>query len=265
MKRRAFLKTSSLAGAAVLSGGSSLASMAAPAGREFYELRVYEMPTGNRKAALNDYLEKAAIPAWNRLGISPVGVFTVVSGANALTLYVLIPYPDLDAFLVGAREAGRRRGVPEGRGRLPRGVDRQSGLHAVRELAAARLRERPPGSRAGRDGREEAAPVRAADLREPQRDGGGEEDRDVQRRGRDRAVRPHRHRGRCSSARHSRGRASRTWSTWSCTRTWPRARRRGPPSATDPEWKKLGSDPAFANTVSATDVTFLRPAAYSQL
>jgi hypothetical protein len=32
-----------------------------------------------------------------------------------------------------------------------------------------------------------------------------------------------------------------------------------------PDWKKLSADPAFANTVSATTVMFLRPAAYSQI
>jgi len=98
MKRRDFLKTSSVAGAAMLSDSSVLEPLAAQVQQEYYELRIYEMPTGNRKTTLNDYLAKAAIPAWNRLGIAPVGVFGVLSGANALMLYVLIPYPDLDAF-----------------------------------------------------------------------------------------------------------------------------------------------------------------------
>jgi hypothetical protein len=93
MKRRDFLKQSSLAGGALVSGA------AGGPGREFYELRVYEMQTGNRKAVLNDYLEKAYLPALNRLGSAPVGVFTVVSGANALCLYVLVPYPSLEAFV----------------------------------------------------------------------------------------------------------------------------------------------------------------------
>jgi hypothetical protein len=47
---------------------------------------------------LNEYLEKAYIPAMNRLGCTPVGVFQVVSGSNALNLFVLTPYPDLAAF-----------------------------------------------------------------------------------------------------------------------------------------------------------------------
>src|SRR5512136_1767704 len=99
MKRREFLKTSSAAGTAALSGWATQAVVAQPDQREFYELRTYEMQTGNRKTVLNDYLSKAAIPAWNRLGIKPVGVFNIVSGSNALMLYVLIPYPDLQTLL----------------------------------------------------------------------------------------------------------------------------------------------------------------------
>jgi len=30
-------------------------------------------------------------------------------------------------------------------------------------------------------------------------------------------------------------------------------------------WNKLRAEPQYLNTVSATDVTFLRPAAYSQI
>jgi hypothetical protein len=95
MERRDFLKTA----AAGVSGLGLNQAMAQEGQREFYELRVYDMQTGNRKAVLNNYLEKAAIPAWNRLGIKPVGIFNIVYGANALNLYVLIPYPTLEALL----------------------------------------------------------------------------------------------------------------------------------------------------------------------
>ncbi len=103
MNRRDFITSSSLAGGAVLAGlaGEHRANAQAAAPREFYELRTYEMPTGNRKAVLHDYLSKALIPGLNRQGSSPVGVFSVVSGSNALSLYTLIPYPSLDAFLAG--------------------------------------------------------------------------------------------------------------------------------------------------------------------
>ena len=97
MERRDFLKTA--AATAAVSGLGIREASAQQAQREFYELRVYEQLTGNRKNVLSDYLAKAAIPAWNRIGVRPVGVFTVVYGANALNLYVLIPYPTLDSFL----------------------------------------------------------------------------------------------------------------------------------------------------------------------
>lgn len=99
MERREFLWTSSVTGAAALAGLTGGPADAAEGPRQFYELRVYEMPTGNRKTELNGYLEKAAIPAWNRLGIGPIGVFTVVSGSNGLMLYVLVPHADLESFL----------------------------------------------------------------------------------------------------------------------------------------------------------------------
>ncbi len=98
MKRRDFIRNSSLAGGAMLSGVAAAPAEAQAAVREYYELRVYETPTGNRKSVLAEYLEKAAIPAWNRAGIGPVGVFSVVSGSSNLNRYVLLPFPSLEAF-----------------------------------------------------------------------------------------------------------------------------------------------------------------------
>ena len=95
MKRRDFIKASAAAGIAAHPAGTMARAYAQSDTRDFYELRTYEMQTGNRKTVLNDYLSKAAIPAWNRMGIKPVGVFSVLSGSNALLLYVLIPHPNL--------------------------------------------------------------------------------------------------------------------------------------------------------------------------
>ena len=98
MQRRDFLTASSLAVAAVwMARSNDVSGEELP--REFYELRVYEMPGGNRKKVLNDYLSKAAIPAWNRAGIKPVGAFSVVSGANSQDLFLLLPYPNLQTML----------------------------------------------------------------------------------------------------------------------------------------------------------------------
>jgi hypothetical protein len=101
MKRREFLKTS--IAASTLTGlgtaGLSVASaQGAGANREYYELRIYRLKGGAKTELLDSYLESAAIPAWNRLGIKPVGVFTERESKEAPAVYVLIPYPSLTAF-----------------------------------------------------------------------------------------------------------------------------------------------------------------------
>ncbi|HWX22092.1 MAG TPA: NIPSNAP family protein [Candidatus Binatia bacterium] len=110
MKRREFLKTSlTVSTLAGLSSAPLGASAAQPSGgnREYYELRTYRLKAGTKSELLDAYLEKAAIPAWNRLGLKPVGVFsqqertgapkgTEVRDENAV--FVLIPYPSLESF-----------------------------------------------------------------------------------------------------------------------------------------------------------------------
>lgn len=43
--------------------------------RDLYELRRYAIASEGQKQGLDAYLRDAAIPAWNRIGIAPVGVF----------------------------------------------------------------------------------------------------------------------------------------------------------------------------------------------
>lgn len=84
--------------------GLSTVGVSAPAAdrssrrREHYELRIYRLKAGANRDLLDSHLERAAIPAWNRLGIKPVGVFTEKEPKEGLAVYVLIPYPSLDAF-----------------------------------------------------------------------------------------------------------------------------------------------------------------------
>jgi hypothetical protein len=102
MKRREFLKTSVAASAFV---GLSCASTknrtccnAASANRELYELRIYRLKAGASHDLLDAYLEKAAIPGLNRLGIKPVGVFTETEPKDGPAVFVLIPYPSIESF-----------------------------------------------------------------------------------------------------------------------------------------------------------------------
>jgi hypothetical protein len=100
MKRREFLKTSVAASTLAGLGTASLTALGAEpttSNREYYELRVYRLKSGAKCDLLEAYLEKAAIPAWNQLGITPVGVFKEKEPKDAPAIYVLIPYPSLDA------------------------------------------------------------------------------------------------------------------------------------------------------------------------
>ena len=101
MKRREFLTTTVAASTLAGLGAASLAAASAAeqvgaGGREYYELQVYRLKAGADHALLDAYLEKAAIPALNRLGVKPVGVFTEIEPKDGPALYVLRTYPSLD-------------------------------------------------------------------------------------------------------------------------------------------------------------------------
>lgn len=100
MKRRDFVKTSFAATSVLGLGQAKLLAADNPAGigQEFYELRVYSLKPGAEPNSLHDFLRDAAIPAWNRLGSQPIGVFAPRDAAEAPSLYVLIPHPSLNAF-----------------------------------------------------------------------------------------------------------------------------------------------------------------------
>lgn len=98
MKRGTFLTTTALAGAAPL-GAMAATAQRAGTGREYYELRRYQLLNFAKTQPLNDFLRDAALPAYNRLGIKHVGVFTAKYGPTEPTVYVLIPYPSLESFV----------------------------------------------------------------------------------------------------------------------------------------------------------------------
>src|SRR5579864_1252734 len=100
MKRREFLRNSAAAAALGTLTASVASASAATAGgdQEYYELRTYKLKTGSTHELLDKYLEKAAIPALNRLGCKPIGVFTENEPKDGPAVHVLIPYPSLDTF-----------------------------------------------------------------------------------------------------------------------------------------------------------------------
>lgn len=64
--------------------------------REYYELRAYRLKSGASHELLDDYLQNAAIPALNKMGVSRVGVFTESEPKDGAAVYALIPYPNLE-------------------------------------------------------------------------------------------------------------------------------------------------------------------------
>ena len=97
MKRRDFLASSLAASAALASGGAASAQETKSTARDYYELRFYHLTNGSKRKLMHDYLREAAIPALNRLGIKPVGVFNTLVGPISPSLYVLIPHPSLES------------------------------------------------------------------------------------------------------------------------------------------------------------------------
>jgi hypothetical protein len=105
MKRREFLKTSLVASAAAAATTSVVrAAEEKPAdAREFYELHLYHLRQGPMLKRFDDFYRDVALPAWNRAGVSTVGVFDVMIGPEQPTKYVLLPFKSMDA-INGARE-----------------------------------------------------------------------------------------------------------------------------------------------------------------
>ena len=100
MKRRSFVKsTLAAAGAGSLAPFmSAFAAEKSDSPREFYELRLYHLRRGPKQKLFDDFYREAAVPAMNRNGIGPVGVFHVMAGPDSPTAYVLIPHASLDSF-----------------------------------------------------------------------------------------------------------------------------------------------------------------------
>ncbi len=95
MNRREFLVTG-MAGAVTASG---VQGADAPAPRQFFEWRQYHLRTGSARNRVGDFLKSVGIPALNRIGIKPVGVFTPVYGPSRPTLHVLLVHDSLDSVL----------------------------------------------------------------------------------------------------------------------------------------------------------------------
>lgn len=94
MQRRQFLGASCVAGLAA-AGAARAAGEGAK--KEFLELRLYTVDAGEKRKRLDEFLGRVAIPAWNRTGVKPVGVFEMADAKQA-DLYVLLSHKSLESF-----------------------------------------------------------------------------------------------------------------------------------------------------------------------
>jgi hypothetical protein len=92
MHRRDFL-ASAIGGA--LSGAALSGSQTTTASPEFYAWRQFTLKNGTQARRLAEFLQ-AAVPALNRLGHTPIGVFEVTVGLPTPTVFVLTPSASLD-------------------------------------------------------------------------------------------------------------------------------------------------------------------------
>ena len=95
MNRRNFLQQSTLAAAAT-SALPFTSTHPIQAAREYYELRVYQLPNGGKRSVMDAYWKDAVIPSLNAQGVQHVGVFTELGQPDPPRLYVLLPYASLE-------------------------------------------------------------------------------------------------------------------------------------------------------------------------
>ncbi len=79
MQRRSFL-SSSIAASALATSASGRLGAQANAAREYYDLRCYKMQSGEQPKLAHKYFAEALIPALNRMGMTPIGVFDLYLG-----------------------------------------------------------------------------------------------------------------------------------------------------------------------------------------
>ena len=101
MKRRNFLFSLGAAGTIPLTSLAGKFQNDKATGKEveYFELIKFHLHVGKKKNMVSDFYRDSAIPALNRMGINPVGVFNVQYGPNNPSLYVLIPHKSLQSIM----------------------------------------------------------------------------------------------------------------------------------------------------------------------
>jgi hypothetical protein len=99
MNTQSFFHAAIAVAALAATVGISSRTMAADSDQpQYYELRVYSTKSEKQQKLVSDYWQNAAVPAYNRMGVQPIGVFTELVDSPKNKIYVLIPYDSLDVF-----------------------------------------------------------------------------------------------------------------------------------------------------------------------
>jgi hypothetical protein len=95
MLRRDFL--ASLASLPALGAIDAYQTGAGAGAPDLFVWRQYSLRTGTQPRRLADFLQNAAIPALNRAGHTPIGVFEVVTGLPTPTVFVMTPCRSMES------------------------------------------------------------------------------------------------------------------------------------------------------------------------
>ncbi|OQP61667.1 NIPSNAP family protein [Niastella populi] len=99
MKRRKFIENAAMTSTALLLGQSAFAGADKAVKKELYEWREYEIRFRGSQDTLHEYFEKALIPALNKHGVKTVGVFKEIGKSEPPKIYLLIAYPSFEEYL----------------------------------------------------------------------------------------------------------------------------------------------------------------------
>jgi hypothetical protein len=96
MNRRTFFTVTGSAGLLAATGFNTSAQ-AASGGRQYLVLQKYSFDKEEQRSAFDAFMKDVALPALNRLGVQPVGVF--LDPKEPGPVYVLLPHPDAESAL----------------------------------------------------------------------------------------------------------------------------------------------------------------------
>jgi len=111
MDRRAFVASSLATSALSIANAGESPAQAVPAGGtvspEYYDLRRYQLASGPGTKLTDNFFSGALIPALNRMGIGPVGAFSVYFGPETPAYYLLMPSAKLEQLVTADLELAK--------------------------------------------------------------------------------------------------------------------------------------------------------------